>query len=370
MIEIVIVVGITVLGVLAGKFSGVNPVQAGGFNWFTSFALVIGLYGSVIGIDLPSIRRRKWLAVTIITVAVPLQILATGAVMYLMYPAAISFLLAVAIDQIDPISTATLLQDKQKMSDEAKGILRVWAAFDDPVTVLFGFFILLPLVTGKSLTGTTADPLAYLGSLVLNLIPALILWLLYRYTHWLGRGVWHTPQSVEAGVGQGTRRAPQQNYWLERFPATAILSITLLYTFLTQSYLLAAIAGLLLRPIPEKYFQRVIRVLYYLIVFVVGMAIAHYGVDLRLGILLAIAEFFVVQPVSAFVMFNGRISDVVRIAYAQQNGLTTLLMGIAFESLGLRVLHILLPAILVVNLFNLGVNKLLSWKEQRGYITD
>jgi NhaP-type Na+/H+ or K+/H+ antiporter len=344
MIQILSMLVFAFLGGLAGLASSVNPVELKGFSAFTSIALVIGLYGSVIGIDLPSIQRRKWLALIIITVAVPLQILATGVVMYLIYPAAISFLLAVAIDQIDPISTATLLQDKQKMSEEAKGLLRVWAAFDDPVTVLFGFFILLPLVSGHSLAlaGSDANPLNYLGSLALNLIPALLLWLVYRYTIWL------------------------QNKPL----AAGLLVVVLVYAFLTNSYLLAAISGLLLRPIPEKYFQRVIQVLYYVIVFIVGMAIASYGLDLRLGILLAVAEFFVVQPLSALVLFNGRVSDVFRIAYAQQNGLTTLLMGIAFESLGLRVLHILLPAILAVNLFNLGVNKLFSWKEERGYITD
>lgn len=331
-------------GWLAGAASGLDPVTVRGFSVFTSVALVIGLYGSVLGIDLDAIRRRKRLAIIIITIAVPLQILATGVVMYLFYPAAISFLLAVAIDQIDPISTATLLQDKHKMSEEAKGILRVWASFDDPVTVLFGFFVLLPLVSGHSLAlaGLDATALSYLGSLALNLIPALLLWLVCRYTPWL------------------------HNKPL----ALGVLAAILLYAFLTNSYLLAAITGLLLRPIPERYFQRAIQVLYYAIVFIVGMAIACYGLDLRLGVLLAMAEFFIIQPLSAMVLFNGRLSDIVRIAYAQQNGLTTLLMGIAFESLGLRVLHILLPAILAVNLFNLGVNKLFSWKETHGYIVE
>lgn len=335
---------VTLVGVGIGVASGINPVEVKGFSEFTSLALVIGLYGSVIGIDLEAVRRRKWLAISIITIAVPLQILATGLVMYWIYPVGLSFLLAVAIDQIDPISTATLLQDKQKMSEEAKAILRVWASFDDPVTVLFGFFILLPLVSGQSfaLAGSTTSPLAYLGSLALNLIPAGLLWLVYRHTSWLKK----------------------------RPIAVGVLVVVLAYAFWSHSYLLAAFAGLVLRPVAERHFQRAINILYYAIVFVVGMAIASYGVDLRLGILLAIVEFFVVQPLSALVMFNGRTSDVFRIAYAQQNGLTTLLMGIAFESLGLRVLPVLLPAILAVNLFNLGVNKLFTWKEKRGYITD
>ena len=339
MTQIALFTLITLLGVGAGWLSGQNPVETQFFQWFASFALVIGLYGSVIGIDLPAIRQRKWLAIIIITIAVPLQILATGGLMYLIYPFGLSWLLAVAIDQIDPLSTATLLGDKDKMSDEAKAILRVWASFDDPVTVLFGFFVLLPLVSGQA--PGVAGHGAYFTGLALNLLPALALWLLYRYTRLLQ-----------------TRRS-----------ALVLLAIVLLYAFFTESYLLAAIAGLLLRPIPEAYFAKAIQWLYYSIVFVVGMAIYSYGIDLRLGLLLAVVEFFVVQPLTAIILFNGTASDVFRVAYAQQNGLTTLLMGIAFESLGIQVLHILLPAILIINLFNLGVNKLFSWKETRGYIT-
>lgn len=338
MIQIALFTFITLLGVGAGWLSGQNPIETQFFQWFASFALVIGLYGSVIGVDLPAMRQRKWLAITIITIAVPLQILATGGLMYLIYPVGLSWLLAVAIDQIDPLSTATLLGDKDKMSDEAKAILRVWASFDDPVTVLFGFFVLLPLVSGQS-PGVTGS--SYLISLALNLLPALVLWLLYRYTNLLQR----------------------------RGLAVGLLAAVLIYAFFTESYLLAAIAGLLLRPIPEAYFAKAIQWLFYSIVFVVGMAIYSYGIDLRLGILLAVVEFFVVQPLTALILFNGTASDVFRVAYAQQNGLTTLLMGIAFESLGIQVLHILLPAILAINLFNLGVNKLFSWKEARGLIT-
>jgi hypothetical protein len=153
-----------------------------------------------------------------------------------------------------------------------------------------------------------------------------------------------------------------------RLAATLLLLATLIYALFTQSYLLAAITGLLLRPIPHEYFERVITVLYHLIVFIVGMALYSYGVDVRLGFLLAVVEFFVVQPLTALLIFNGTASDVFRIAYAQQNGLTTLLMGIVFESLGIRVLHILLPAIITINIFNLAVNKIYSWKETRGLI--
>ena len=132
--------------------------------------------------------------------------------------------------------------------------------------------------------------------------------------------------------------------------------------------MLAAIAGLLLRPISTRILEKITTWLCYAIVFIVGMALYSYGIDYRLGILLALVEFSIVQPISTLVFFNGKAGDVLRIAFAQQNGLTTLLMGIAFQGLGFNVLSILLPAIIVINLLNIGINKIYSWKERHGMI--
>lgn len=342
MSQLLLFLAATLGGILAGWGTNFNPVSTTAFHIGATAALVVGLYGSVVGIDLAAVRPHKWLALIIITVAVPAQILATGAIMYLIYPVGASFLLAAAIDQIDPLSTSTLLQDKEKMSAGAKGLLRIWASFDDPVTVICGFLILLPLVTGQA-AGLDENRSYGLG-LALNLAPAGLLWLLYRYTPLLR----------------------------QRGASLVALLICLGYAFVTESYLFAAITGLLLRPIPEKYLQRAITGMYYVIVVIVGMALYSYRADLaegvRLGALLALVEFFVVQPLTALILFNGSTRDVFRLAFAQQNGLTTLLMGLAFESYGVHVLHILLPAIIVVNLCNLCVNKLYSWKEKRGLI--
>jgi len=329
---------ITIIGFYTGKMTDINPIASDGFSYFASFALVLGLYGSVIGIDLKAVAKQKWLVVIIVTVAVPLQIMATGFVMYLIYPVSLSFLLAVAIDQIDPLSVDTLLQDKDRMSDSAKGILRIWASFDDPVTVLFGFLVLLPLVAGTSLGFTFQK---YLLGMALNIIPALVLWFIHKKT----------------------------KYFQQKTFAIITLIIVLVFSFLTESFLLAAITGLILRPLPTKFFEKSTFILYHIIVFVVGMSLFSYGIDYRLGILLALVEFFIIQPVSALIFFNGTASEVFRIAYSQQNGLTTLLMGIAFQSFGINVLHILLPAIIVINILNISINKLYTWKEEKGLIT-
>ncbi len=335
MSQLIFFIIITAFGTLVGKWTNINPVEQAVFSPFTTFALIVGLYGSVVGIDLSAIRQRRWLAVIVITVAVPIQIMASGALMYLIYPASISFLLAVAMTQIDPLSVDTLLQDKESMSQEAKGILRVWASFDDPVTVLFGFLILLPLITGQAIEGSVT---AMLLGLMANVGVAFALWALGKWTKVL------------------------------QDPAITLvlLLLTLIFAFFTQAFLLAAITGLLLRPVPEKYLGSLTAVLYYGIVFVVGMAMYTYGIDLRLGFLLAIVGYFVIQPLTTIIVFSGSSKDLLRIAFAQQNGLTTLLMGIAFQNLGFKVLHILLPAIIITNMLNLIVNKILSWKEAQG----
>lgn len=327
----------TGLGYAAGNWTDINPIDEAFFAWFASFALVIGLYGSVVGIDLAAIRTYRTLALVVITVAVPLQILATGATFYLIHPAAISFLVAVAITQIDPLSVDTLLRDKGKMTTEAKAVLRVWASFDDPVTVLFGFLILVPILSDVSI-GTSIG--TYALYLAINLAPALILWVLHQKTTVL------------------------QN----RTATLILLLMTLTVAFLAQAYLLAGLTGFILRPIPEKYLSRAIYILYHAIVFIVGMAIFTVGVDLRLGILLAGVIYFVIQPLTSIIVFYGTPNDLLHIAFSHQNGLTTLLMGIAFESLDFRVLPILLPAIVAVNLMNLIVNKIYAYKEQIGMI--
>jgi hypothetical protein len=331
--DIILFIVLTGAGYIAGRYTDFNPVEVNAFSHFAALALVLGLYNSVSGIDLVAVRARRWLAVTVITLAVPLKILATGALMYLIYPKPVSFLVAVAITQIDPLSVDTLLADKKHMSEQAKGLLRIWASFDDPVTVIFGFLVLLPLVSDN--VGDITPDLVMLGAIT-NLGPGALLWLISKKTRLL--------------------RHPDVRL--------VVLVTLLIFCFATRAYLLAAITGLLLRPFLPKTFNQVVTIFYYTIVFIVGMALSSYGLDLRLGFLLAVTEFFVIQPATTMIVYNGTSSDLLRIAFAQQNGLTTLLIGLAFETLDIHVLHILLPAIIAVNMMNLALNKLCSYKER------
>jgi hypothetical protein len=141
-----------------------------------------------------------------------------------------------------------------------------------------------------------------------------------------------------------------------------------LFSIYHQAFLFAALCGLLVRPLDTDKLSHYTTYLYYLVIMVVGAAVVHYGIDLRLGILLAIVEFFIIQPLSALFMVKGTTNDIFRLSFAQQNGLTTILMGLAFQAMGFDVLPILLPAIVTINFFNLTINGYYSWKELRGEI--
>lgn len=335
--ELLIFIVLTLLGLLIGSYTSINPIEESLFPLFTSIALVIGLYSSVSEIDVDVIRSRRWLAVSVVTIAVPVQIIVTGLIMYVINPVVLSFFVAVAITQIDPLSVNTLLQGKDSMSSEAKGILRVWASFDDPVTVLFGFLILLPLLSGVE---SSYDPKTILYGVIFNLLPSAILFLIKKYTKLL------------------------QNKHIE----IVVVILILILAVYSEAYLSAALIGLLARPFKQSITTNLTAFLYYCVVFLVGMVAYYFGIELRLGFLLALVAYFVVQPIATFFMFSGTPMDFLRIAFAQQNGLTTLLMGVAFQSLGYDVLPILLPAIVIVNIFNIVVNKLFSIKERSGSI--
>lgn len=326
---------LTVIGFGLGSIIGINPIEIDNFNILASLALAFGLYTAVSGIDINSLGKYKKISVFIVTAGVPIQILVTAAIMYIIYPHPISILVAVAIDQIDPISVSTLLNNKLGMTKAAKSLLNVWASFDDPVTVLFGFALLLPLVTDTSFASIKDLGLG----LILNIVPAVTVYYLAK--------------------SKVLKKKPVQII-------TLLLSI--IFTVATQSFLFIALVGLLVRPFDAKNLGKYTTAIYYAILLIVGMSLPFYGIDLRLGFLLALVEFFVVQPLSAITMVKGTANDIFRLAFAQQNGLTTLLMGLTFQALGFNVLPILLPAIICINAFNLTINWIYSYKEQNHLI--
>ena len=223
------------------------------------------------------------------------------------------------------------------MSKTAQSVLRIWASFDDPMTVLIGFLVLLPLISGIQGGETFKN---YIIGLLINILPAILVIIIKKI---------------------------QKNPLLRAIEAITNLCMLALAYFL-QGFLLAALTGLILRPYDEKKLSKIVRILFFIVVLLIGVDIAYTGINLRLGLLLAIVAFFLVQPIFALVFTKGTITDLINLMFAQQNGLTTLLMGLGFEAQGYHVLNTLLPAIIIINLMHILINSLYSWKVEKKLI--
>lgn len=300
-----------------------------------SAALAFGLYTSVSGIDLSTLGKYRKVAALVILFGVPVKILLIGAVMYLIQPSVISFLIAVTVAQIDPLSVATLLDNKARMSKSAKTLLNVWASFDDPITVLVGFSVLLPLLTNSQ--GASVGN--YLLGLIVNIFPAIVVYLVQRY--------------LKPG----------------KFIEVALLILGLVWAVISGSFLFAAILGLFLRPLPTQKLSQLVNIIYCCVTIAVGMSLNFYTLDLRIGVLLAIVTFFIVQPLVTVISVKGTLHDVFRLSYAQQNGITAIIMALSFQVQGFDIIGIILPAVVAINLFNLALNALHTYKETRGHIS-
>jgi hypothetical protein len=125
-------------------------------RWFglaTTSMLALGLYVATAGIDNAVARHHKWLIGRVLTIGVGLKIVLIGAVM-LIFGDWRLLTLAPAMAQIDPLGVAAL-EERDRMSEQARTILGAWAAFDDPITVVVTW-ARLPHGAG-SVTGPLAD---------------------------------------------------------------------------------------------------------------------------------------------------------------------------------------------------------------------
>ncbi|WP_462189151.1 cation:proton antiporter domain-containing protein [Frankia sp. CcWB2] len=114
--------------------------------------LAVGLYGATLGI-----ARAAWADIRrialVVTVGVALKALLIGGVLALALGDPLYLLLGVVVAQIDPLSVATLTSGS-RMSERGQDLLRSWAAFDDPVTVL----LTVSLVTAVGSTFVKDQP--------------------------------------------------------------------------------------------------------------------------------------------------------------------------------------------------------------------
>jgi len=265
-----------------------------------------------------------------------------GVTLWLIFRDPFFLVLGVIVAQIDPLSVSALMQGN-RMSSKAKSILSSWASFDDPMTVLLALYtpVLVTQILDVNFGSRSTDLFLYFQNLGLNLAIALAAFCLYLLAK-------HYSKRVLAWIGAVVSAS---TYLLLLF----VVSISIAYF----TMLSVALAGLFLRPPIEKYLNLAIKYALGLAIFLLGALLVN-GVNILAGIALGIMA-YLSQVIVGFILTR-RLpkEDSWHIAFAQQNGITAIILALLFEPVHPGTIAIVAPAILVINSLHFSVNKLLD----------
>jgi NhaP-type Na+/H+ or K+/H+ antiporter len=329
--------------VIASVFS-IGSVQNS--QWYllaVATLLAGGLYSSTYGISITEARRHVRLILKAITVGVLLKALIIGAGMALVLRSPFGFILGIIVAQIDPLSTAALMKGN-RMTKRAKAILAAWASFDDPMTVILSLYA--PVV-GAMLTGThweavhgsmqDAGLAGYFTETGVNLLFAggvFVLWQLMK------RHSKATSMVVVVLVALGM-------YGL----LVGALSVGVYYFWMLG----IAVLGLFMRPPIEKMLEHTVRWALHMAAVLLGILLVH-GVNLWPGVALGFFAYSAQIIVGLLLTRKFTHKDRLHIAFAQQNGITAIILALLFETTYPGTVAIVAPAIVVINVLHVAAN--------------
>jgi NhaP-type Na+/H+ or K+/H+ antiporter len=318
-----------------------------GYLYAAGLLLAIGLYGSTHDIDFADVRRSLKVVLVAVTVGVVVKASLIATVMVLAFDRPEYLVLGIAVAQIDPLSVAAT-QRSDRVSPRAKAILSVWAAFDDPMTVLLTvYFSALALRYGAGPAGdgsVVADTATVFGDLLLNLVLfAAVAALWWAATAWSGQG--------------GPARRPGT-----RPPAdvVALVLVVALILFAAQDMMVLAVAltGLLVRLGRfDTGLEPAVALAFLIASAVLGVVLASGQVLLREGLVLGASAFaaqLLVTLLISWLLVRPRLTwpDLVHLGFGQQNGITAILLALALEPRFPGTVGVVGPAILTVNLLH------------------
>lgn len=297
-------------------------------------AVGAGLYINVSDIEIAELLKNRFAIAAVLILGVPTKIFVPGYALSLVEPELIlpaAFLCATVIAQIDPILAAKNIAH-ERFSAKYGTILRCWSSFDDPVTVLFAFYIFLPLFLqtrpafiSEFFVGITVEILICVGIAILL-------------------------RSLRLHAG-----AKQK---LEKVAVISVCTISAI----TGRFLLPASLGLAIRPFSDRTKERLLNWIFGFSAFVIGALAVGVSINWRAGTILGATTFFVAQPLVAFLLLRRDSSwpnpNLIRVMVGHQNGMTAILLTIALElqTGSSELLAITLPAIIVIALFYYIVN--------------
>ncbi|WP_394621460.1 hypothetical protein JNUCC0626_20880 [Lentzea sp. JNUCC 0626] len=307
---------------------GPHDLTASGWYFTAATALLaIGLYTSTFGIEIDDVRRHLRIVVTAVTLGVLAKAALIAVVMWLAFGNPAYLVLAIAVAQIDPLSTAAAMTSS-RLSQRAKSVLSAWAAFDDPITMLLTIYLSALALRVQGVT--TAGPLAQGGlfSFGTNVIANLALAAAGLALWWLSKKITHGRVREIAQV---------------------VLVVAVLVVGVWQFLLLGvAIVGLVARPPIGVVLDRVTRVAFLSASVLLGFLLVG-GVLIPQGIVLGLATFGAQVLVGLLITGGLQRQDRTYIAFAQQNGITAIVLVLLLEPEFPGTAAVVAPAILVIN---------------------
>jgi len=286
---------------------------------FTYALLALGLYGSVYGIHLDELQNHRRIVLQAVTVGVLLKTVIIGLTLFLVTRDAVAFLLGLTVAQIDPLSVANLLQGgTSRLSSRAHTILSAWSSFDDPMTVLLSIYALYFFLPHDTTGGLLDSLLPFFIGLGQNLLFVLAVYLLYRY--------------------------------LKQYSIVSILLlfVCIIFAVAYQWMLGIAIIGLFLRPEIKK-LSAIISTAFYIAVLLLGFLLVD-GVYWLQGLALGIGAILAQLLVGLLLTHNLPRNERLYLAFAQQNGITAMILALFFEKDLPMTVGIVAPAIILINL--------------------
>lgn len=324
-----------------------NLSHAAGYQYAAGLLLAIGLYGSTHDIDFAEVKRSLKVVLVAVTVGVLVKASLIATVMVLAFDRPEYLVLGIAVAQIDPLSVAAT-QKSDRVSPRAKAILSVWAAFDDPMTVLLTLYFSALAVrygTGSAGDGSVlTDTATVFGDLLLNLgLFALVAALWWAAAAWLGR----------RGPGRrpGTRPAVD-------LVALALVVALILFAAQDMMVLAVALTGLLVRL--GRFgagLETAVALAFLAASAVLGVVLASGEVFLREGLVLGASAFaaqLLVTLLISRLLVRPRLTwpDLAHLGFGQQNGITAILLALALEPRFPGTVGVVGPAIVTVNLLH------------------
>lgn len=297
--------------------------------------LAIGLYGSTYAIEKEEFKKNKGIIISAVTIGVIFKTIFIGALLYLFVQDVRAFLLGVVIAQIDPLSVGNLLTNtKHRLSKSGESVLRAWSSFDDPMSILLLLYFGLPFVKNY----IQENPIEfitlhhYIADLALNLILLGIVWSIVR-------------------ISKNTKY----------FKQIEIISLIVSFVISIHYKLMIAIAGIgmMLRPQFEKILAQLLNIAFWISCLILGILSTN-GINILEGFLLGLFAIIAQAVTALFLTQKLQFKDRIYLAFAQQNGITAILLAVFLEQFITGVVAVVAPAIFFINIAHFILNQIID----------